>query len=71
MFSVVLWEYNFQNIELVQVRKMSEVFERNCTIFVLKTNTVTGNMVKRVLQEQMAGVRSYPSRELFSPCLLC
>ena len=24
-------------------------------------------MVKRVSQEQMVGVRSYPSRELFSP----
>ena len=71
MFSVVLWEYNFQNIELVEVRKMSEVFERNSTIFVLRTNTGTGNMVKRVPQEKMAGVRSYPSRELFSSRLLC
>ena len=30
------------------------------------TQTKTGTMVKQVLQEQMVGVRSYPSRELFS-----
>ena len=31
------------------------------------TQTKTGTMVKRVPQEQMVGVRSYPSGELFSP----
>ena len=31
------------------------------------TQTKTDTMVKRVPQEQMVGVRSYPSRELFSP----
>ena len=31
------------------------------------TQTKTGAMVKRVPQEQMVGVKSYPSRELFSP----
>ena len=33
-------------------------------IFVTQTNT--GTMMKRVPQEQMVGVRSYPSRELIS-----
>ena len=31
------------------------------------TQTKIGTMVKRVPQEQMVGVRSYPFRELFSP----
>ena len=31
------------------------------------TQTKTGTMAKRVPQDQMVGVRSYPSRELFSP----
>ena len=35
------------------------------TIFV--TQTKTGTMAKHVPQEQMVGIRSYPSRELFSP----
>ena len=34
-------------------------------IFVTQTNI--GTVVKRVPQEQMIGVRSYPSRELLSP----
>ena len=34
-------------------------------IFVTQTNT--GTMVKHVSQKQMVSVRSYPSRELFSP----
>ena len=34
-------------------------------IFVTQTKTRT--MAKRVTEEQMVGIRSYPSRELFSP----
>ena len=34
-------------------------------IFVTQANA--GTMVKRVSQEQMVGIRSFPSTELFSP----
>ena len=36
-------------------------------LIIFVTQTKTGTMVKHVPQEQMVGVRSYPSRELFSP----
>ena len=36
-------------------------------MMIFVTQTKTGTMVKRVPQEQMVGVRSYRSRELFSP----
>ena len=39
---------------------------KNC-MMIFVTQSKTGTMVKRVPQEQMVGVRSYPSRELFSP----
>ena len=31
------------------------------------TQTKPGTLVKRVPQEQMVGIRAYPSREIFSP----
>ena len=36
------------------------------TVMIFVTQTNTGTMMKCVPQEQMVGVRSYPSRELIS-----
>ena len=44
-----------------------KIIFKNLTFMIFVTQTKTGTMVKRVPQEQMVGVRSYPSRELFPP----
>ena len=59
--------FNVDNLRSVSIFWTRLIATQILMIFVTQTNTST--MVEHDPQEQMVGIRSYPSGELFSPLL--
>ena len=58
-----------KNVKLMELntKTVTAILDTQTLEMTFVTQTNTGTIVKRFPQEQMVGVRSYPSREQFSP----